>query len=45
MSADKNYEDIVSKLDTARIEWEIRMQEFCKVSTMYHFLVIMYLVI
>ena len=32
VSADKNYEDAVSKLDIARIEWENRMQEFCKVS-------------
>jgi len=30
---DRNYEEAVLKLESARIEWESRMQEFCKVMT------------
>ena len=31
VSADRNYEDAVAKLDQTRIEWEGRMTDFCKV--------------
>jgi len=34
MCLDRSYEDAVSKLEATRIEWELRMQELCKVGTL-----------
>jgi len=33
MCADRHYDELVSRLESARIEWEQRMQDFCKVGS------------
>jgi len=36
LCVDKNYDDAVSKLESARIEWEQQMSILCKVGTVLH---------